>query len=441
MSELDSSSRWAVVDLRGAHRPQPGNAAGPLALVCGLPVLVRNLLLFQRAGLSTVVLLSDPADRSAVEHVLAKAPRVWLRVVWAVDLPELRRAVEGHAAELLYWPGALSFGRRLPALATANLGGRLGLLPVATDGVSGSGPMVIAAEALGELGDESGSGRAGAELPGLGDRLVSEGRAQRVPLVEPPEVVLDASAARLAEVGLLRSLRKPVDGAVAKFDRYISLAISRHLMRLPVTPNLVTILAGLLGVGCGLLAARGGYWPMLLAAIGFQLNSILDGIDGEIARAKLLESRLGQWLDTLADDSSNLCYSVGVCVGCFRTLGAHVYLTLAVATATGFIITAALMYRYIINVAHSGDLNDFKMPWEEAAAGAVTPYPPSGLAGLLARFKFVVRRDTFVFLSTCLALLGQLRVMAWLFAAGANAVWLSIVGYRVVRPALRSSPE
>jgi phosphatidylglycerophosphate synthase len=429
MLEADSAARWVVMDLRGDHRPQADGTGGPLAQVCGMPVLVRNLLLLQRAGAKNAVVLCQAADRPLVECALAAERRLRLEIVWAISETELLEAVEPlDSLELVYWPGALSFGRRLPWVATAPLSsGTAALLPLGADGTSAA-PAVVAKAELAALSEAGG-------LPALIERLAGEGRAQQVPLELAPRLVTDAAAVRAAEAELLRSLRKDVDGAVAKFDRYISLAISRRLMRLPITPNQVTVLAGLLGVACGLLASVGGYWPMLLAALGFQLNSILDGIDGEIARAKLLESRLGQWLDTLADDSSNLAYSVGVCVGCYRTFGSSVYLGLAVVTGAGFVITAALMYRYIITVAHSGDLNDFKMPWEEGEAAAVESAPPTGLAAVLARLKFVVRRDTFVFLSTCFALLGELRVMAWLFAIGATAVWLSIVGYRVLLPA------
>lgn len=173
---------------------------------------------------------------------------------------------------------------------------------------------------------------------------------------------------------------------------------------------------------------------MLLGALGFQLNSILDGIDGEIARAKLHESRIGQWLDTLADDSSNLAFSVGACIGCYRTWGSSLFLWLAVACGAGFVITAALMYHYLLTVVHSGDLNDFKMPWEENASDESAASEPRGVSRVLARIKFLLRRDTFVFLTTLFALLGQMRVMVWLYALGANGIWVAIVIYRAVLP-------
>jgi hypothetical protein len=57
---------------------------------------------------------------------------------------------------------------------------------------------------------------------------------------------------------------------------------------------------------------------------------------------------------------------------------------------------------------------------------------------VLARLRWLLRRDAFVFMSTVCALAGQLRVMAWLFALGVTGVWIAIVIYRFVAPRLRA---
>lgn len=432
----EASPRTLLIDLRAAGAPA-GREQGPLAVVCGLPVLVRNLLVLARAGYGLAFLVVAPADRAAVERAL-EPHRGRLRIAITIVeseapvLAALAPVLAAPASELLLWPATLSFGRFAPALATA---------PVAPDEVTLAGPGP--AEGLALLG-----ARAAAEALARGEtaeallaRLAMAGATRTAP-EEPRPAFLhrDRVSRDAAERALLVSLRKPVDGAVAQFDRYVSLFISRRLMRLPVTPNQVTVVAGLIGIGCGVLASFGGYVPMLLAALGFQLNSILDGIDGEIARAKLHESRLGQWLDTWADDSSNLAFMVGACVGCYRTWGWSGYLALGVVTAFGLVVTAALMYHYVITVAHSGDLNDFKMPWEERAAASPETAPGGGFSGVLARLKFIVRRDTFVFLTTIFALVGQLRVMTWFYAAGASSVWIAILVYRVILPAVRGAP-
>jgi phosphatidylglycerophosphate synthase len=276
-------------------------------------------------------------------------------------------------------------------------------------------------------------------LPALLEELQGQGKCGSLVLAETPVAVVDRAAVATAERALLRSLRKDADGVVAKFDRYLSLAISRRLMALPIKPNHVTIFAALVGILCGLLTAQGGYGWMLFGALAFQANSILDGIDGEIARAKLLESRLGQWLDTVSDDLSNLAFMVGVSIGCYRTWGSQLYLVLGGVAGGGFIVASALMYHYIITRVHSGDLNDFAMPWEEGAQGKrdLSRRAQGVFSRFLARIKCLVRRDAYVLACTLCGILGQLRIMVWLFALGATATWTSILAYRTLVPLFR----
>jgi hypothetical protein len=405
------SSRIGVVDLRG------GAASAGLS-VCGLPVAIRNLLLLQRAGIGrSAVLLEpngEPKARKLIERFARRLPRVVV-IAGPCDTECLERAL-GAFESLLFWPGELSFGRFLPELAqraperatlATHEGRELGLSSIPrVDCVSGVDISMLASVVELERSEER----------------------------RPPVWVRTPADVPQAERELLLSLRKDADGVVARIDRYASLAISRRLMRAPVTPNQVTIAALLLGIGCGLVAAHGGYGWMLAGAVLFQLNSIFDGIDGEIARAKLLESRLGQWLDTVSDDLSNFAFIVGVGVGCYRSQGWIGYLALGAIGGLGQLLTSALQYHYLLTVAGSGDLNDFRLPWEEHSH---LPAKQGGDAGAFARLagrlKWALRRDAFVAFSTIAALLGQLRVLIWLFAAGASSIWLSIVVYRMRR--------
>src|SRR5262249_16480475 len=58
-----------------------------------------------------------------------------------------------------------------------------------------------------------------------------------------------------------------------------------------------------------------------VGAVLFQLHSILDGCDGEIARAKYLESPSGQRLDGLCDRFTTLLYAVALGFGLSRQNG------------------------------------------------------------------------------------------------------------------------
>jgi phosphatidylglycerophosphate synthase len=407
----------AVLDVRGAA------GEGARQQVAGLPILLRNLLLLQRHGCARAILLCDGSSASAFRTIAGHRRLTMPVVVRDEAAKDDARDEEKISGAVLYWPGELSFGRFLPA-ALAELPPAAGALALA-----GTGVVWADAAALG-------SGPI-AEIPARLQALRAKGLIAERPSDREAYRVLTRADAAQAEGGLLRSLRKPADGVVANYNRYVSLAMSRWLLRLPITPNHATIAAGIIGILCGVATAQGGYWWMLAGALAFHLNAVFDGVDGEIARAKLLESRLGQWLDTVADDISNIAFVVGAGIGCQQTYGWSGYLVLGCIAGLGQMLSSAVEYHYVITVAKSGDLNDFKPPWETRS-----PNERIGAArqrkGLLAKVDWIFRRDAFIGFSSLLALLGQVQVIPWGYAIGANLVWTSVLGYRGYR-AVRSA--
>ncbi|WP_209475530.1 bifunctional L-myo-inositol-1-phosphate cytidylyltransferase/CDP-L-myo-inositol myo-inositolphosphotransferase [Thermococcus stetteri] len=87
------------------------------------------------------------------------------------------------------------------------------------------------------------------------------------------------------------------DGFISRhLNRRISTRISELLVE-NVTPNQMTVVTFLLGIVSGLTLLIN----LPLAGILYQLSSILDGVDGELARAQLRTSRLGGYVDSILD--------------------------------------------------------------------------------------------------------------------------------------------
>jgi phosphatidylglycerophosphate synthase len=87
-------------------------------------------------------------------------------------------------------------------------------------------------------------------------------------------------------------------------------------------PNQWTLIAMVIPIAGAILLLRGDYVGFALGAILFQLQSILDGCDGEIARAKYLDSEKGPGLDAFGDLIALLLFSLGLGVGLFRAADA-----------------------------------------------------------------------------------------------------------------------
>ena len=118
-----------------------------------------------------------------------------------------------------------------------------------------------------------------------------------------------------AEAKLDGWLVKPTDGIFARMNRRVSIPISRQLIKLPITPNMVSLFTLGVSLASGLYFAFGGYWNTLLGAALSLWASILDGCDGEVARLKLQSSPFGCWLDTICDYLYYIFMFAGMSIG------------------------------------------------------------------------------------------------------------------------------
>lgn len=67
------------------------------------------------------------------------------------------------------------------------------------------------------------------------------------------------------------------------------------------TANEITILSGILGIVGSFFLLSDNYFNLFIAAFLIQLFSILDLVDGNIAREKNSQSKFGMWLDIFFD--------------------------------------------------------------------------------------------------------------------------------------------
>jgi phosphatidylglycerophosphate synthase len=111
-------------------------------------------------------------------------------------------------------------------------------------------------------------------------------------------------------------MSKPQDGFVSRFlNRPISRRVTIFLLKFPIHPNAWTISIFVLPLIAAAFLVHGDYKRVVIGAAIFQAFSILDGCDGEIARAKNLESKLGERLDYFCDFLGSLIYVLALGFG------------------------------------------------------------------------------------------------------------------------------
>ncbi len=138
--------------------------------------------------------------------------------------------------------------------------------------------------------------------------LANKNRIKGIPIEHPWQDIDTPEDLKEAKRKLLQSLRNPKDGLISRYlNRPISLKLTSLVAEKKITPTQLTLFSFSLGMFSGLLFFL---QQPILAGILAQLSSIVDGMDGEIARLKFLTSKKGALLDSILDryvDAAVIC--------------------------------------------------------------------------------------------------------------------------------------
>jgi phosphatidylglycerophosphate synthase len=203
--------------------------------------------------------------------------------------------------------------------------------------------------------------------------------------------------------------------------RQVSCRVTPLLLRLPLTPNHVTLLA----VGAGLGAA----WCLRVhdpawSAVGcllFIACQVLDNCDGEIARRKGLRSRLGGHLDDLGDWLVHSALFVALGANVSATDGRALWLWLGIVAAVG----VSVEYVFgLLRRAEEPEEPPGATPPDPAAT--VSPFDAAGDAGWMERAVYVLRvliDADFCFMLPLFVVSGSLWMLLPAAAVGNQVYW------------------
>jgi phosphatidylglycerophosphate synthase len=242
----------------------------------------------------------------------------------------------------------------------------------------------------------------------------------------------DEAGCRRAEDLLLQALLKATDGLISRsINRRISLRVTRLLLDTSLTPNQMTVIAALFGFAAILVVAVGGAAWLVPGALLLQVQSILDGCDGEISRLKYIRSRLGEWLDQVLDDVVNVGFFAAAGLA-LAAQGSVIALPLTIAgTALHLVYQAALYAALVTRGGGSGSVTSIRWWGQKDHDHHFASAPAGPLRRVKETIEAAMRRDFFTFLYLPAALLDLTEVaLLWsafifiLSGAGTGLQWL-----------------
>jgi phosphatidylglycerophosphate synthase len=407
------------------------------------------------------IVLCDALSRVMIAGLSAgeRARRV-ARRVGATRVCSLDRGAPAH--ELATWRA----GRRCPVLvirADQLVHTPLVAPLIAAARTQGSDGIAIA---VGPDGGYAGAllatgQAAGAALAALGrgdsDTAIAAAATARIPHGEiARHSIATADDRRAAHRLLYQILTKPQDNAITRYlYRPVSFPLTRLLVWTPITPNQVSLaVAALVAIGCW-LTAHAQRSSVIAGTAVVLVASYLDCCDGEIARVKLLSSRLGAWLDTIVDELSSIGYMAALGWHCHLAFGREFLGELgfdpwiagsALGVAT-FSWSVYCIYYNIVVVVGSANSQDYAgrvevVPGSQPRSVRLRPQVekpraprrelPRWLALLATYAPYLIRRDFISWFALVLAVLGATHVLFALFWLG-GAVTCVIVTLDHVR--------
>jgi 1L-myo-inositol 1-phosphate cytidylyltransferase / CDP-L-myo-inositol myo-inositolphosphotransferase len=219
---------------------------------------------------------------------------------------------------------------------------------------------------------------------------------------------------------IVRRTGKPGDGLVSRWlNRPVSQRITWLVLHVRgARPIHATIATGLIAVAMFASLLAGGSSGLILGAILFHVASVIDGVDGELARATWRTSASGAALDSAVDLCTNVLFILGLTIALALRDGP------LFAWAGGWSLGLAAVGMVLIgwNVRRDGAPLGFDLVKHRYAGRFAWP----AVTAFVRAATIVSSRDCFAFLFMLLILAGLEREALVVFALLAT-LWIAFV--------------
>ena len=459
---LNTAILLPSVSLFGEPAGLYADEVSPLTSVVGIGLFQRTVLTLQRAGIRQLMVLVGP-EEDQLKQALGKGSRVTIPVRWLpirefpLDDPRTWEALAAEIRGFCLLSGvqgvfasplieslrhevqegqaivvARADSQRDRQLRRSNLrmkvqaGGLLSITSKQDDTALVATDLLVL-----PAGFMSAAGQVDAETGTLPirrwiERAAVDGHV-RVLSTETNrshwyQDVRDAADVKAAERKLFKSLKGEFEGFVDRFfNRKISRWFTRIFLAAGLSPNVITIIATLVGLAAATCFGVGTYSAGIIAALLFQLAAIIDCCDGEVARLTFTESPFGAWLDIAMDNVVHMAIFAGIAAGAYLHMagsdGAWVPLALGAAAILGNGLSFWLVTRAQKIKASSGWKTPVQAAWSDFM------------------LKNVASRD-FSVVVLIFAVIGKLEWFLGLAAIG--SVVFSLLMLWVIRPSART---
>ena len=401
----------------------------------GLTLVTRCLRTLARAGVSEIFALAPERDLETLQRDATRDHHFKSQVHWfahSARYQDATQALKRHVESLPDTAWLLSADRlvtgglfALPTNETTDVSEEASE-EASEDSHLAHAPITSIADESGDVGIfwlDHGLASLLPDAPSPLSALVSPEAPRHIPAKPIWAPVTRRDDFKYAQRQLTRMLRKPMartaDGLTSYWvNRPISLQMSKHLVNTPLTPNHVTAIALLLGLLAAWFVSYGSWFELALGGVLLQVSSIVDGVDGELARMRLTSSRFGEWFDTVSDTVVNISFLAGISHAAYQLSSASYVAYFGISTLVVTIIGVVIIYVDLIRAGKASH-NSIEWDFEQGEKTFITR--------VFSGFALIAKRDTYTLILMCLTIANLPLVAFWVMSIGAMIIGLASV--------------
>ena len=370
--------------------------------ICGVPFLLRNVFNLQRAGISSLLIYSNKVSADLYKK-LCDEKKISMELRWTTDVTEVTKTTNNRHP-LVLSGGALHTKEEIKSGINQDK-------EYSNDFVQYIQHKTIA-DTVGQI--SCGNIFLSSQSSTKKDFHISFLPGKKNSCINAPQDFLIQQKTLLQSSGL--SNDSFMDKAITRF---FSRQLTRLFINTPLSPNMITALSLCIGLVSAVFFLQGTHKDSLIGAGTLLFSAWIDCTDGEVARLKFLESKIGGKLDIICDNLVHITVFFAIGMGLYQSTGKDIFKLLAFLAVFGSLISFLVLSPSIINLKEKVSIKKsaFKVK--------------NNLTNNLAN------RD-FIYFLLLMAIIGRVDIFIYVTAFGSN-IFAAYLIYSKIKSALSTS--
>ena len=370
--------------------------------ICGIPFLLRNIFNLQRSGVNSLIIYSN-TENTALHKKLLKVNKLTLKLTFETNITEVVRATKNYPTLILNGRALHTKQEIESGINFTNQSDEALVYPIDPKIMADTLNQIIMGNKVSLTQPSDNQESRINFLPGKNDSHINK-----------PEDFF------IQHKNLLKGSGLSNDSFMDKtITRFFSRQLTRFFLKTPLSPNMITILSLFIGLISAKFFLQGTHENSIIGAGLLLLSAWIDCTDGEVARLKFSESKIGGILDIICDNLVHFAVFFAIGMGLYQSTGNNIFIIFGALAVFGSLVSFLILSSSIIDKK------------EKVSANTIHLNKKNTLTDNMANRDFIY----FLFF---MSLIGRVDIFICITAFGSN-IFAAYLAYSKIKPLLHAS--